>query len=100
LYNDKGRFYLDSRKLRSLENNMSQLPIPNSFTSFIEKYVDMLKKDCKRKGVDLPPFYWLQKSGKGSTSAKEDKPKTSTKQPRAAKEEVKEEEEEEGTIEL
>jgi hypothetical protein len=104
LYNDKGRFYIDSRKLRSLENTFNQLPTgANSFTSFIEKYEEMLKKDCKKKGVNLPPFFWSQKQSNVSIATKEDKTKAATKHTKKATPERKEEEEEEnddGTIEL
>jgi len=100
LYNNQGRFYLDSRKLRSLENNITSLLIPNSFTSFITKYEEMLRKDCKRKGVVLPPIYWTTKHADKTTAKKEDKSKVVAGSAKKAKQERKEEEDDDGMIEL
>lgn len=62
MYNLKGQFLADSRKLRSLEYNFNKLKMSvNSFTDFINKYDDMLKKDCKRRGEKKPNFIWTGK---------------------------------------
>jgi len=79
MYYDKGKFYMDSRKLRGLNNNFNRLPLTeNSFTVFVEKYADMLNKDCKRRGVVTPDFPWVKKvkpkKTKGKKVEKEDKP--------------------------
>lgn len=70
MYYDRGKFYMDSRKIRGLNNNFNRLNLTeNAFTVFVEKYADMLKKDCKRRGIETPDFLWAMK-------AKPKKPKT------------------------
>lgn len=100
LYNLKGRFLADSRKLRSLENNFNELVLTEkSFTVFIEKYHDMLTRDCKKRGVKIPDFYWVKKQSTDKAVQKdEEKPKPQkkpTEQPRKAKKETKEENDDE-----
>jgi len=75
LYYDKGKWFADSRKLRSLTHNFTKLVLPEkSFTAFLEKYGEMLKKDTKKRGVKMPSFSWLQKY-KGKKSKSAEKPK-------------------------
>ena len=62
LYNDRGRFLADSRKLRSLSKSFTKVVLAEgSFTTLIEKYDEMLQKDCKRRGIKLPKFFWSGK---------------------------------------
>lgn len=81
LYTLKSQFLCDTRKLRSLEHNLNRFKLPSlAFTAIVEKYYDMLRKDCRKRGVKVPAFYWMTKAKKQTETVKpatkkSDKPK-------------------------
>jgi Ni2+-binding GTPase involved in maturation of urease and hydrogenase len=92
MYNDKGKFYLDSRKLRSLSLQINKEVLKeNSFTTFINKFYSILEIDCKRRKIIIPDFIWNKKLEPTITSTKT----TDKKKKEVAKEEKVEEDSEE-----
>lgn len=60
LYNTKGTFFSDSRKLRSVDKNFNMLKNP-TFTNFVNKWYEMLKRNSKKRGLKTPKIKWNTK---------------------------------------